>query len=93
MFERTPQETSLEFDDRYVSQLAERISHLRELIIVMVDQDKDTRRQSELLFMLLGQLKTAKMLRMHGLVRGGPQLEQADDAAILAGTSRSQLNA
>jgi hypothetical protein len=93
MFERTPQETSLVFDDHYVSQLSGRITHLRELIMVMVDQDKDTRRQSELLFTLLRQLRTAKMLRLHGLVRGEPQVEQADDAAVLAGTTHRQLSA
>jgi len=93
MFERTPQETSLESDDHYVSQLSERITYLRELIIVMVAQDNDTRRQSELLFTLLRQLRTARLLRMHGLAGGEQQLDQADDAAVLPGASQNQLNA
>jgi len=93
MFERTPQETSLESDDHHVSQLSARITYLRELIVVMVDQDKDTRRQSELLFTLLRQLRTVRQLRMHGLASGEQQFDQADDGADLPGTSPSRLGA
>lgn len=59
----TPQESMPVADDGQISALSEQITHLRELIVVMVDLDRDTRRQSELLLGLLRQLKAAKLAR------------------------------
>jgi hypothetical protein len=63
MFEVRPQESGLNADDRSLSQLSEQIGCLRELIVVMVDQGRDTRRQSELLFEMLRALRAAKLAR------------------------------
>ena len=82
MFEGRPQESLLNADDRYLSQLSGQITWLRELIVVMVEQDRDTRRQSELLFEMLRTLRAAKL----GRTRSRP--EPAQEARTAAATSR-----
>ncbi len=59
----TPQGSALAVDDGQIGELSERITHLRELIIVMVDLNRDTRRQSELLFRLLREFRAGKLAR------------------------------
>ena len=71
-------------NDRYLSQLSGQITWLRELIVIMVGQDRDTRRQSELLFEMLRALKAAKLA--HALHRPMP----AQDVAALAVASRRE---
>jgi glutaredoxin 2 len=90
MFKSAQQESPFEVDDRYVSQLAAQISHLRELIVVMVDQNKDTRRQSELLFAMLRELKAAKLMRALG---ARPADAQADHARAAVAACRARLDA
>jgi glutaredoxin 2 len=90
MFKSAQQESPFEVHDRYVSQLAAQISHLRELIVVMVDQNKDTRRQSELLFAMLRELKAAKLMRAHG---ARPADAQADHARAAVAACRARLDA
>ena len=62
MLESTPQEGSSGGDDHHVSLLSEQITLLRELIVVMVAQDRDTRHQSEKLFVMLRELRAAKLI-------------------------------
>lgn len=90
MFESAQQESTFDVDDRYVSQLAMQISHLRDLIVVMVDQDRDTRRQSELLFAMLRELQTAKLMRAHGARAADAQ---ADHARAAVAACRARLDA
>ena len=83
----TPQESMPVADDGQIGALSEQITHLRELIVAMVDLDRDTRRQSELLLGLLRELKAAK------LARCAAQDMQAQDVASLPGASCAQCDA
>ena len=60
MFERTPQQNSSIEDDQYVKLLSRSITSLRELIVLMVEHDRETRRLSELLCIMLRQYKAAR---------------------------------
>lgn len=84
MVDAMPRQGSPNENDRYLSQLSGQITWLRELIVVMVGQDRDTRRQSELLFEMLRALKAAKLART--LHRPMP----AKDVATLAVASRRE---
>lgn len=79
-----PQQGSPDENDRYLSQLSGQITWLRELIVVMVGQERDTRRQSELLFEMLRALKAAKLASARH--RSMP----AQDVAGLAVVSRPE---
>lgn len=83
----TPQESMPVADDGQIGALSEQITHLRELIVVMVDLDRDTRRQSELLLGLLRELRAAK------LARCAAQDMQEQDVASLPGASCAQCDA
>lgn len=87
MFAGTPRESLPVADDGHISALSEQITHLRELIIAMVDLDRDTRRQSELLFGLLREFKAAKLARCPA------QDMLARDIAFLPGASCAQCDA
>jgi hypothetical protein len=63
MTDRAQDDMSLVFDKRYISELSERITTLRERIIIMVEEGQETRSQSELLFEMIRVLKATKALR------------------------------
>jgi hypothetical protein len=87
MSARTLQESMPVVDDGQISALSEQITHLRELIVAMVDLDRDTRRQSELLFRLLREFRAAK------LARCAAQDMQARKVASLPGASCARCDA
>jgi hypothetical protein len=92
MCEGMPQEAS-DADDSHVRQLSERITHLRELIIVMVAQDRDTRRQSEKLFILLQELRAAKIMVAFRTAGSAPQADQGEPAQTVSSSNPRQHNA
>lgn len=72
MFESMPQEASHD-DDQHVRELSERNGRLRDLIIILVERDKDTRRHSEKLFGMLRELRAAKLVAAIREAGGAPQ--------------------
>lgn len=92
MCEGMPQEASDAGDGR-VRQLSERITHLRELIVVMVAQDRDTRRQSEKLFIMLRELRAAKLMSSLKDTSSSPQVEQGEPAQTVSARRPRQVNA
>nr|WP_314626128.1 hypothetical protein [uncultured Noviherbaspirillum sp.] len=92
MCEEMPQEASAA-DDSHVRQLSERITYLRELIVVMVAQERDTRRQSEKLFFMLRELRTAKLMRSGTDPDSTRQVEQGEPAQTVPASRPRQQNA
>lgn len=93
MLERTPQQSSSDDDDYHVNLLSEQITLLRELIVVMVAQDRDTRHQSEKLFVMLRDFRAAKLMCALQLKNHEPQADQNELSKGPAADSRSQPNA
>ena len=93
MCEGTPLEAPSDAEDFQVHQLSERITLLRELIVVMVAQDRDTRRQSEKLFVMLRQLRAAKLMSALRSPDDAPQDEQGEPVQSVSVANRRQQQA
>lgn len=93
MLESTPQEGSSGEDDSHVSLLSEQITLLRELIIVMVAQDRDTRHQSEKLFVMLREFRAAKLTCALRAKRPEQQADEGEASGPKCADGRTQLNA
>ena len=93
MHESTPQEDSSGDDDDQVNLLSEQITLLRELIVVMVAQDRDTRHQSEKLFVMLRELRATKLMCTLRVKNHESQADQHEPSTGVNADSRSQLNA
>ena len=93
MCEGTPLEASSDAEDFQVSQLSERITLLREQIVVMVAQDRDTRRQSEKLFVMLRELRAAKLMSALRSQDNAPQDEQGESVQSVSAANRRQQQA
>jgi len=63
MTNRAEDEAYLVLIDRYIDMLKKRLDTLRELIITMVAEGRDTKTQSELLFAMLHTMKSLKAFR------------------------------
>lgn len=93
MLEGTPQEGSSGKDDSHVALLSEQITLLRELIIVMVAQDRDTRHQSEKLFVMLREFRDAKLSCALRVENHELQADRNKPSKAPSADGRNKLNA